>query len=156
MTLLKACAIAVAACLAVFGVACVGVAGYVATGGIATVSVDTEETDLTIPVPTRLLDLGLRVAAVSMPTSDLAATRAELRDTLGPYRPVLEDLLSELDTLPDGDLVRVVTDDELVVVQQHGGTFRVEVIAPDTHVKVAVPRRAMSRLLRKTLALGEL
>jgi hypothetical protein len=28
------------------------------------------------------------------------------------------------------------------------------VLAPDTHIKVAVPRRAMSRLVRKALELG--
>jgi hypothetical protein len=50
--------------------------------------------------------------------------------------------------------VRVVTDNERVVVRHTDGKFRVEVLAPDTHIKVAVPRRAMSRLVRKALELG--
>lgn len=155
MTVLKACAIGAAACMTVFGLACVGLVGYVATGGVATVSVDTDDADFSIPVPMRVLDLGLRVAELAVPASELRATRAELQHELRPYLPLLEDLADEIEQLPEGDLVRVITDDELVVVRHSRGKFRVEVVAPDTHVKIAVPRRAMSRLLRKTLDLGD-
>ena len=70
------------------------------------------------------------------------------------YRPVLEDIADQLYDFPEGELVRVVTDNERVVVRHTDGKFRVEVLAPDTHIKVAVPRRAMSRLVRKALEFG--
>ena len=154
MTWLKVCAIGALACIAVFGVASVGLVGYVVSGGIATVSVDTNETDVSIPVPMRLLDLGLSVAGMTVPASELRATQAELYEALHQYHPVLEEIADQLHDFPEGELVRVVTEHELVVVRHSDGKFRVEVIAPDTHVKVTVPRRAMSRLVRKTLALG--
>lgn len=84
------------ACIAVFCMATVGLVGYVATGGIATVSVDTNEADFSIPVPMRLLDLGLSVAGIIVPASDLRATQAELHETLHQYRPVLEDIADQL------------------------------------------------------------
>jgi hypothetical protein len=155
MTVLKVCAIAVLSCLFVFCVASVGLVGYVATGGMATVSVDTDDTDFSIPVPMRILDLGLSVAGVAVPASEIRAAQGELHEALHQYRPVLEEMADQLDELPDGELVRVVTDDERVVVGHTGGKFRVEVLAPDTHVTVTVPRRAMSRVIRKTLELGE-
>ncbi len=155
MTLLKVCAICTLACITVFCLASVALIGYVVSGGIATVSVDTNETDFSIPVPMRILDLGLAVAGMTVPASELRATQAELHEELRKYRPVLEEIADQLRHFPEGELVRVVTENELVVVRHTRGKFRVEVITPDTHVKVAVPRRAMSRLVRKTLDLGE-
>ena len=154
MTVLKVFAIAALACIAVFCMATVGLVGYVATGGIATVSVDTNAADFSIPVPMRLFDLGLSVAGIIVPASALRAAQAEFHETLHEYRPVLEDIADQLYDFPEGELVRVVTDNERVVVRHTDGKFRVEVLAPDTHIKVAVPRRAMSRLVRKALELG--
>jgi hypothetical protein len=154
MTVLKVCAIVALSCIFVFCMASVGLVGYVATGGIATVTVDTPETDFSIPVPMRILDLGLSVARVAVPASEFRATQAELHETLHQYRPVLKDIADQLHELPEGELVRIVTDDERVILRHAGGKFRVEVLAPNTHVKVTVPRRAMSRILRRTLDLS--
>lgn len=155
MTLLKVCAIGVLASIFMFCTASAGLVAYVATGGIATVSVDTSDADFSIPVPMRILDLGLGVARAAVPASELRAAQVELSETLNQYRPVLTDIADQLSELPEGELLRVVTDDERVVVRHSGGKFRVEVLAPDTHVTVAVPRRAMSRVVRKTLDLSE-
>ena len=154
MTWLKACAIVAVACITVFCVASVGLIGDVVSGGIATVSVDTNETDFAIPVPMRILDLGLAVAGMTMPASELRAAQAELHEELREYRPVLEEIADQLHHFPEGELVRVVTEHEQVVVRHTGGKFRVEVLGPGRHITVAVPRRAMSRLVRKTLDLG--
>jgi len=154
MTLLKVWAICTLACITVFCVASVALVGYVVSGGIATVSVDTKGADFSIPVPMRILDLGLGVAGMTVPVSELRATQAELQTHLREYRPVLEEIADQLHHFPEGELVRVVTENELVVVRHTRGKFRVEVVTPDAHVKVTVPRRAMSRLVRKTLALG--
>ena len=154
MTLLKVWAICTLACITVFCVASVALVGYVVSGGIATVSVDTNGADFSIPVPMRILDLGLGVAGMTMPATELQATQAELQTHLREYRPVLEEIANQLHHFPEGELVRVVTENELVVVRHTRGKFRVEVVTPDAHIKVTVPRRAMSRLVRKTLALG--
>jgi hypothetical protein len=154
MTLLKVWAICTLACITVFGVASVALVGYVVSGGIATVSVDTNGADFSVPVPMRNLDLGLGVAGMTVPASELRATQAELQTQLRESRPVLEEIADQLHHFPEGELIRVVTENELVVVRHTRGKFHVEVITPDAHVKVAVPRRAMSRLVRKTLALG--
>ena len=152
MTLLKVFAICALACFAVFCVATLTVVGYVVSGGIANVSVDTGETDFSIPVPMRIFDLGLGVAGLTVPSGELRAAQAELHRELGQYLPVLEEIADQLHHFPDGVLVRVVTEHELLVVRHAGGKFHVDVVAPDAHVTVAVPDRAMSRLARKTLA----
>ncbi|MEO2196904.1 MAG: hypothetical protein ABGY72_12540 [bacterium] len=94
------------------------------------------------------------VACMALPVSELRDAQAEFHEAVHPYRPVLEDIADQLHDFPDGELVRVVTDDERVVVQHTDGKFRVEVIAPDAHVNVTVPRRAMSRIVRKALDLA--
>ncbi len=151
MTLLKVWAICTLACFAVVCVATMTLVGYVVSGGIASVSVDTSETDFSIPVPMRLFDLGLSVAEMTVPARELRAAQAELHQELGQYLPVLVEIADQLHHFPDGELLRVVTDNELLVVRHTGGKFHVEIVAPDAYVKVAVPGRAMSRLARKTL-----
>ena len=155
MTFIKLVAVLFLASLAFFCIGTVAAVGYMVSGGIAHVTVDTQDTDLSIPVPMRILDLGMGVASVAVPASELAEVKSELNAELGDYRPVLEEIAGQLRDFPEGELVRVVTQNEEIVVAHTGGKFRVEVTGPDTHVKVAVPRRAMSRLARKTLAFAE-
>ena len=127
MTWLKACAIVAVACITVFCEASVGLIGYVVSGGIATVSVDTNGADFSVPVPMRNLDLGLGVAGMTVPASELRATQAELQTQLRESRPVLEEIADQLRHFPEGELIRVVTENELVVVRHTRGKFHVEV-----------------------------
>ena len=95
MTFLKVCAICTLACFAVFCVATMTLIGYVVSGGIASVSVDTSETDFSIPVPMRLFDLGLSVAEMTVPASELRAAQAELHRELGEFLPVLVEIADQ-------------------------------------------------------------
>ncbi len=151
MTFIKLVAIMFLGSLAFFSFATVATVGYVASGGIANVSVEGPDADFSIPIPMRVLDIGLGVANLAIPDSELREVQAELNEGLGEYRPVLEEIAGQLRDFPEGELVRVTTGSERVTVEHSGGKFRVEVIGPDTHIRVAIPRRAMSRLAKKTL-----
>ncbi len=152
MSFIKVMAILFLGALAVLSFTTVAAATYVVSGGIANVSVDTPDADFSIPVPMRVLDLGMGVAEMAIPDSELRAVQADLNEELGDYRPVLEEIAGQLRNFPEGELVRVKTDSEEVVVKHTAGKFRVHVIGPDTDIRIAVPRKAMNRLAKKTLA----
>ena len=71
--------------------AVVGTGAYIYTGGIAVCEVDTPEVSLTVPVPMRLAEIGLSVTRFAMPAEELR----EVRKQAGPFRPMIEALLSD-------------------------------------------------------------
>ncbi|HVS16783.1 MAG TPA: hypothetical protein VMV46_22960 [Thermoanaerobaculia bacterium] len=145
LTLLKMALVSALALVSVLAVGAVATAGYVVSGGVASVAVDTPDVDLKIPVPLRLVDLGLGVARLAGVDQEIAEARAQLE----PVRPILRDLAHEIGRIPEGKLVTVETETEWVSIEQRGGRFHVEVEAPDARVHVSVPRRAASRLLHQ-------
>ena len=149
MGLIKLFAIASATAVGVMGAGTLAILGYLFTGGVASVQVDSTEQNLYIPVPLRLADLALGVAAIAAPEEELA----QVREEAGRYMPMVRDLASEISSLPEGEIVRVDHGDGLVVVEQRGGHFRVDVESEDGDVTVTLPRRAAGRLLRKSAAL---
>lgn len=149
MALLKLFAIATVSALGALGIGTIGIVGYLFTGGVASVQVETADTDLYIPVPLRLADLALSVASVAAPAEELAMARQEASE----YTPLLRELAEEISRLPEGELLRVRSDDQNVVIAQRRGHFNVQVDSPDTHVRVTVPRRAAGRLLDKSVRL---
>lgn len=151
MTLIKLMAVSFLAFLSVMSFGTVAAAGYVVSGGIANVAVDTPDADFSIPVPMRVIDLGLGVAEFAIPDSELREVQADLNRELADYQPVLEEIAGQLRDFPEGQLVRVRTGSEEVTVEHTRGKFRVHVIGPDTDIRIAIPRRAMSRLAQKTL-----
>jgi hypothetical protein len=107
-------------------------------------------------VPLRLVDLGLGLAETAAPAaSGDFASRLELPRSLfaeteaEQWRPLVRQLADEIGTMPEGELVRVTTGREEVVIAQRGGRFRIDVDAPDAEVHVSMPRRAAARLLDK-------
>lgn len=69
MGLLKLFGIATLSAVGALGIGTLAVVGYLFTGGVASVQVETPDTDLYIPVPLRLADLALSVASVAVPSS---------------------------------------------------------------------------------------
>jgi hypothetical protein len=145
LTLMKMALVSALALVSVLAVGTVATAGYVVSGGVASVNVDTPDVDLTIPVPLRLVDLGLAIAHLAGADQELA----EAREHLDRARPYLRDLAAEIGRIPEGKLVTVRTEHEWVSVEQRGGRFRIDVETPDANVHVSVPRRAASRLLHQ-------
>ena len=68
----------------------------------------------------------LAAAAIAAPDEELA----QVREEAGQYMPMVRDLANEIAALPEGEIVRVEHGDGLVVVEQRGGHFRVDVDAP--------------------------
>jgi hypothetical protein len=145
LTLIKLALVSVLSLIAVGAVGAVATAGYVATGGIASVQVDTPDVDLSIPVPLRLVDLGLGIARLAGAEPELVEARRHLEQA----RPFLHDLADEIGRIPEGQLVTVRTADEWVSVEQRDGRFRIDVEAPDAKVHVSVPKRSAKRLLQQ-------
>ena len=160
LTLIKVFAITTVASLGLVVFTTVAAAGYLFSGGIATVSVDTPDTDLSIPVPLRVVDIGLGAAEMAIPETELNAVKAELDELesldLDELKPLFREITREVATFPEGEIVRVQGHgDETVVIEQRRGRFIIEVEGPDTHVKVSAPRRAMGRILKKSFGLLE-
>jgi hypothetical protein len=156
ITLLKIAGVLVIAFVAVMATGAVAAGAYLYSGGVASVRVDTPDVDLAIPVPLRLVDLGLGLAGTAAPAaSQDFASRLELprsifaQTEVEEWRPLLRQLADEIHSMPEGELVRVTTGREEVVIAQRGGRFRVDVDSPDAQVHVSVPRRAAARILDK-------
>jgi hypothetical protein len=125
----------------------VALAATVMATGVVTVRVaegGPDGTNLYLPVPAILIDLGFGVAEIAVPRDELE----RMRDEVAPYAPMLRTVADELERCPDAVLVDVVTNTESVQVTKRGGTFLVEVDAEDAHVRVAFPARTMSRVAR--------
>jgi hypothetical protein len=156
LSLFKVAAVLVMAFVAMMATGAVAAGAYLYSGGVASVRVDTPDVDLSLPVPLRLVDLGLGLAGTAAPaTSGDFASRLELPRSLfaeteiEEWRPLVRQLADELGSMPEGELVRVTTGSEEVVISQSGGRFRIDVDAPDAQAHVSVPRRAAARILDK-------
>lgn len=123
--------------------AAVATGAFLLGGGVAMVSVDTPDVDLTLPVPVRLVDVGLEVAALAMPTEERRELAAELPANVDLR---LGELVRELSSSPDGVLVEVRTPTESVTVRKDGRRLHVHVDAPDARVRVSVPTRGLERV----------
>lgn len=125
----------------------VALAATVAASGIVTIRVQESGPDgvrLFVPVPAAALDLGLGVATLAIPAGELARLRAEA----APYHEALDALARGLEDCPDATLVEVVTDRESVRVTKRGGTLVVDVDADDDRVRVALPARTLTKVVR--------
>lgn len=119
---------------------------FLATGGVAVCQVATEDVDLTIPIPTHLIDVVLVTARLAMPEQELDSVRREIE----PWAPMIEAAGRELANLPDGAvLVSVETTDETVRIERRGGRLRIDVAADDADVHVSLPARSIQRIARQ-------
>jgi len=142
---LRVLAIVVLAALLTSGTVVLAGSVYLVSGGVAYCDVDTPDVRLSIPVPTRLADIALRVARFSIPDQQLE----EMRREAGPYRPLVETVLSALSEVPDGTrLVSVDTVDAKVSIGREDGRMIIDVDADDARVHVSFPARAFARLGR--------
>ena len=135
----------------------VGCTAYIASGGVATVSVDTQDVDLWIPVPTRLVDLGLDAAWTALPAEEKRAMQSEIRHGLADIdadidvSEIVRELTHEIATMPNGALVEVTSDEGDVWVGKRSGKFQVRVDSPDAKVRISVPARAADRVTGRVL-----
>ena len=90
--------------------------------------------------PERAEDFASRL---ELPRSLFAEAEAE------EWRPLVRQLADELGSMPEGELVRVTTGEEVVLISQRGGRFRIDVDAPDAEVHISLPRRSAARILDK-------
>lgn len=157
ITLAKLFLFVMVATVGACGIGTVCTAAYLYTGGVAVVDVETSNVDLFIPVPLRLVDVGLGVVRLAAPSLDLDAELDErTREHIDQLGPVLEELVEQLGSLPSAELVRVDNGTELVVVRSVRGNLRVEVDTPEARVRVSVPQRGVRRVSRQALALADL
>ncbi len=150
MAFIKVILVTMLAAVGACGFGAVALATYVWTGGIAAVEVEAPDLNLHLPVPLRLLDLGLGVASIAVPTGNLTEVRGDLEE----WRPLLDGMADEIHSLPEGELVRVKTSTELVLVTHRDGRIGVEITTPDTHVRITAPRRAIGRIVDRAVGLA--
>jgi hypothetical protein len=139
-----------------------GAAGtvWMVSGGIAMVSVDTEEVDFFLPIPTRIVDLGLDATELALPVEERRQFQEQLHRDLemafddDQLAETLHDVVHALRDMPAGEYVHVRSDTEEVKVGKRRGKLYVRVDTPDAKVRVSVPARAASRIGERTLAMA--
>ncbi len=155
ITLAKLFLVVAVASAGACGIGTLGTAVYLYSGGIAAVDVETADVDLFIPVPLRLLDVGIGVARFVVPDFDIERELdAETREHLKEMQPMIDQLVDELGSLPSGELVRVRNGEDLVVIRSARGHLKVEVDTPDARVRVSLPQRGARRVSKQALALA--
>ena len=141
--MLKILGLSFLAVITLSGTAFVGAGVYVVSGGIVVCEIDTPEVSFTLPVPMRLVDLGLAVATHSMPRHELE----QLREEVGEFVPLIETALEGLTDVPDGTvLVSVKAAEEDVYIGRERGKLVIDVEAPDATVHIKIPARSMRSL----------
>lgn len=151
ITLFKFFTLVAVSAMGACGVGTFCTAAYLYTGGIAAVDVQTEEVDVFVPVPLRVADVALGVAEWAAPEIELSSTeRAQFEE----YRPLIDEIVSAVGSLPEGELVRVEDGDQLVRIEQRNGYLRVLVDSPEARVKVSLPQRGAKRVTKRALALA--
>ncbi len=119
-------------------------AATVAATGTVSVAVEAADgTDLYIPVPALLFDVGLWVLPRLLEPAELA----RIGEQIEPWRPALEEVAQGLASCPKGVLVDVKSGSEHVQVLKHWRTYEVRIDSPDTRVRVRLPARLLQRTL---------
>jgi hypothetical protein len=84
------------------------------------------------------------VSAIHLaPHSALDEIRHEMHCEIGDATKIVEAALNELSRCPDGVLVDVRTDTEVVTIEKRNGSIRVDVDTPGEKVQASVPLSAM-------------
>jgi hypothetical protein len=123
------------------------IAGTVAVGGLVTVKVQEDRADGTnvyIPVPAALLDLGLML----VPDEEMAEMRADLREDLGDWGPAVAASLDAFADCPDGLLLEAQDGAETVRIEKRGRSFLIHVDDGSSDVRISVPARFLGRVAR--------
>jgi hypothetical protein len=123
------------------------IAGTVAVGGLVTVKVQEDRADGTnvyIPVPAALLDLGLML----VPDEEMARVQADLRKDLGDWGPAFAASLEAFEDCPDGLLLEAQDGAETVRIEKRGRSFLIHVDDGASDVRISVPARFLGRMAR--------
>ena len=136
---------------AVFGVVILSwvalIGAVYAWGGVATVRVQdqNEGVNLYVPVPMALVEAAVTTSGWVIPEEEWLDMHVEL----GEWGPMVEEMLAELDDLPDVTLVEVEDGTTHVRVFKEGGALKVSVDDEEVHVRVSLPMRSAKRTLSK-------
>lgn len=123
------------------------IAGTVAVGGLVTVKIQEDRADgtnLYLPVPAALLDLGLML----VPDEEMAEMRADLREDLGDWGPAFAASLEAFEDCPDGLLLEAQDGTETVRIEKRGRSFLIHVDDGASNVRISVPARFLGRVAR--------
>jgi hypothetical protein len=140
--------IVVSACLAIVVLSWVALIGAVyAWGGVATVRVQDrdEGVNVYVPVPMALVDAAVTTSSWVIPDEEWLDLQVEL----GEWGPMVQELLAELDDMPDATLVEVEDGATHVRVFKENGSLKVSVDDEDVRVRVSLPMRSARRTLSK-------
>lgn len=140
--------IVVSAIFAVVVLSWVALIGAVyAWGGVATVRVQdsSDGVNLYVPVPMALVDAAVTTSTWVVPDEDWLDMHIELGD----WGPMLQEMLTELDNLPDVTLVEVEDGSTHVRVYKENGALKVSVDDDEVHVKISMPMHSARRTLSK-------
>jgi hypothetical protein len=118
-----------------------------AWGGVATVRVQDrdEGVNLYVPVPMALVDAAVTTSTWVIPDEEWLDLQVELGD----WGPMVQEILAELDALPDVTLVEVEDGATHVRVFKENGSLKVSVDDEDVKVRVSLPMRSARRTLSK-------
>lgn len=123
------------------------IAGTIAVGGLVTVKVEEDRADGTnvyVPVPAALLDLGLAL----VPDEEMARVQADLREDLGDWGPAFAASLEAFEDCPDGLLLEAQDGAETVRIEKRGRSFLIHVDDGTSDVRISVPARFLGRVAR--------
>lgn len=123
------------------------IAGTIAVGGLVTVKVQEDRADGTnvyIPVPAALLDLGLML----VPDEEMDRVQADLRKDLGDWGPAFAASLEAFEDCPDGLLLEAQDGAETVRIEKRGRSFLIHVNDGASDVRISVPTRFLGRVAR--------
>ncbi len=118
-----------------------------AWGGVATVRVQDpgEGVNLYVPVPMALVDAAVTTSSWVVPEEDWLDLQVEMGD----WGPLVQELLAELDGMPDVTLVEVEDGATRVRVRKENGSIKVHVVDDEVDVRVSLPLRSARRTLSK-------
>lgn len=128
------------------------IAGAYFLGGVATVEIveRSEGLDISLPIPMALIHAATATGQVFFLDDLLEEIEIETGGRFSQYAPAVLAIVEILDDVPNGTVFVAVEDgEESVRISKERGKFRVQVDSPELFVKVAVPTRAVKRIVRQ-------
>jgi len=131
---------------AVLMVGTVGLGAATAVGrGVIQVRIDSGDRDgghFGLAVPAVLIDAAILLAPMHLVEDELPV------EEIRPYLPLLRELSSQIERLPDAVFVEVNGPDETVRIEKKNGRFVIDVTGPGERVHLSVPVSTVTHAMR--------
>jgi hypothetical protein len=95
-----------------------------------------------LAIPAVLIDAALLLAPMELVEDELPV------EEIRPYLPLLQELSSQIEQLPDAVFVEVSGPDEAVRIEKKNGRFVIDVAGPGERVHVSVPVATVTYAVR--------